>query len=392
MIKPTLFSLALQYVAWSCSNFIITPVYGFASCDITSRTSMAFSGQRISRFPPVLSSKSRLRPLWTKLQERDESIAIPPSSPFFDDNNKDSDDDSNNPLVSRKQALKTLTGLMAVSTLALSSSSLYPSPCNAFDKTFPTELTEIDEQSRTVTIGSRTNALQRKQTAEQNKEKMKQNLVNFNVMNDGGPSLLWGIALWLLSGSRSNPLTTPLANVMYDAREEKWLQDRNAGLFAPPPTPLLLLLGVTFIILGTVTQFLLLQLAEGDSGVCGQLAGVSLIGGIFLEIGRIASGEKSLTRDEMDRAILLKNEFDEFASKRLIPGGNCHRSDVVRSFRRYYGKYRQPDSEQYPLTDLEIEKLLRGWNKYENQGKAEMTSSGFYYGIQINTDADIMAR
>ena len=118
---------------------------------------------------------------------------------------------------------------------------------------------------------------------------------------------------------------------------------------------------------------------------------MSLIGGIFLEIGRIASGEKGLTREEMDRAVMLKKEFDEFAERRLIRGGNCHRSDVVKSFRRYHAKYRQADSKEYPLTDLEIEKLLRGWNKFENQGQAEMTSSGFYYGIQINTDSDVFA-
>jgi len=82
-------------------------------------------------------------------------------------------------------------------------------------------------------------------------------------------------------------------------------------------------------------------------------------------------------------------EFNEFAENRLKEGGNCHRSDIVKSFRRYYAKYRQADSQEYPLTDLEIEKLLRFWNQKKNDGKAEMTSSGFYYGIQINTDADV---
>lgn len=144
-----------------------------------------------------------------------------------------------------------------------------------------------------------------------------------------------------------------------------------------------------FVCLGTATQFLLLQLAEGDSGVCGQLAGVALIGGGFFEIGRIASGEKRMTRDELDRAEQLKDEFEDFASKRLVPGGNCHRSDVVKAFRRFNPKYRQADSEIYPLTDLEIEKLLRAWNQRANGGKADMTSSGFYYGIQINKDADV---
>lgn len=105
----------------------------------------------------------------------------------------------------------------------------------------------------------------------------------------------------------------------------------------------------------------------------------------------VVSGEKGLTRDENDRAVQLEDEFEEFAEKRLMQGGNCHRSDVVKSFRRYFAKYRQADSEQYPLTDREIERLLRVWNKTTNMGRAEMRSTGFYYGIQINTDADVFA-
>lgn len=317
---------------------------------------------------------------------------VPTDEPSNDDGGDDEHDDPT-PLSRRRALFRTLSkatvGAAAVTAVM---ASMSPPPSGAFDRTFPTELTEVDAPSRTVTVGSRTTALQRKEAAQRSRERMDQNLVNFNLRNDAGPALVWGAALWLLSGSRSNPLATPLANVLYDEREEGWLRDRNAGLFAPPPAPLLVLLGLAYACLGTAAQFLCLQLAEGDSGVCGQLAGVSLIGGIFLEVGRLASGEKGLTRDEMDRAVMLKDEFDEFATKRLIPGGNCHRSDVVKSFRRYHAKYRQADSTEYPLTDLEIEKLLRGWNRSENRGQAEMTSAGFYYGIQINTDADVFAR
>jgi hypothetical protein len=96
-----------------------------------------------------------------------------------------------------------------------------------------------------------------------------------------------------------------------------------------------------------------------------------------------------MTRSEKDRAVQLNEEFNEFAENRLRLGGNCHRTDIVKSFRRYYAKYRNADSQDYPLTDLEIERLLRFWNQKENQSKAEMSSGGFYYGIQINTDADV---
>jgi hypothetical protein len=336
---------------------------GFTSCVAVVDTTQVVTSKK-KKSPSMarrLSAKSDL--------DEDEATVLPESH--------------GNP-ITRTQALQSLSALFLTTTVASTSTAAH-----AFDKSFPDELTQDDEQAKTVTIGQRSNSLQRKQAAEETKAKMNQNLVDFNVRNDLLPSVTWGAALWLLGGSRSNPLTTPLANVLYDERDERWLQDRNAGLFASPPVPFLLLLSLVFLCLGTATQFVLLQLAEGDSGVCGQLAGVSLIGGGFLEIGRIASGEKRMTRDELDRAVELKNEFDEFARKRLIPGGNCHRSDIVKAFRRYNSKYRQADSEEYPLTDLEVEKLLRAWNQRENQGKADMTSSGFYYGIQINQDADV---
>jgi hypothetical protein len=291
----------------------------------------------------------------------------------------------------RRQALAALTTFAVVGSSTLLTTSMC-SPANAFDKTFPDELTELDPQLRGISLGSRTNSQQRAKKAAVMAKTNQQNLANFNVQNDLLPSVIWGGALWLLTGSRSNPLATPLANVLYDETKEAWLKDRNAGLFAAPPLVFLFVLGFVFVCLGVVTQFLLLQLAEGDSVACLQLAGVSLIGGGSLELGRIASGEKGETRGESDRTTQLKEEFDEFASKRLLPGGNCHRSDVVSAFRRYFAKYRQADSEKYPLLDLEIEQLLRDWNRFDNRGRqAERTSAGFYYGIQLNKDADVFA-
>jgi hypothetical protein len=276
--------------------------------------------------------------------------------------------------------------LSAVAALAL---GLAAQKSNAFDWNFPAELTGTDEKQGSIVLGTRSTSQQRADAATTTMETRKNNMVNFNMQDDLLPSLVWGGALWLLAGSRSNPLATPIANILYDPEQEQWLKDRNAGLFASPPLPFLLLLGFVFICLGVVTQFTLLQLAEGDSSLSLQLAGVSLIGGGALELGRIATMEKGLTRDEFDRDMQLQQEFEAFASKRLQTGGNCHRTDVVSSFRRFYAKYRQVDSEQYPLTDLEIEQLLRWWNGTANRGRAEMTSGGFYYGIQINQDADV---
>mmetsp|Transcript_24999 Transcript_24999/g.58995 ORF Transcript_24999/g.58995 Transcript_24999/m.58995 type:complete len:355 (+) Transcript_24999:127-1191(+) len=314
------------------------------------------------------------------------STSVPPKVASSSVRSKAMKESNNSSIQNRKEALRSI---FAAGTAGLLASTLSPSPSAAFDSTFPIELTDVDDRNKVVTIGQRSNSQQRKENAELTKIKMDQNLASFNLKNDFLPSLTWGLALFFASGSRSNPLATPLANVIYDGKEEKWLEDRNAGLFSPLPLPFLVLLGFVFLILGTITQYVFLQLAEGDSGVCAQLAGVALINGGFFEFGRIASGEKRMTRDEKDRAVQLNDEFNEFAENRLKEGGNCHRSDIVKSFRRYYAKYRQADSQEYPLTDLEIEKLLRFWNEKKNDGKAEMTSSGFYYGIQINTDADV---
>jgi len=297
-------------------------------------------------------------------------------------------DSVNDSVQSRKQAITSM-GSILLAGLAV---NVNPSPSFAFDRSFPDELTDNDDsQQLGVLIGKRSTAQQRKLQAEESKQQMDRNLSSFSLKKDLLPSATWGLAIFFASGSRSNPLATPLANLLYDPKNEQWLEERNKGLFSAPPLEFLALLGVVFLVLGAVTEYALLQLSSGDSVVCGQLAGVALINGGFFEIGRIASGEKGLTRDENDRAVQLEDEFEEFAEKRLMQGGNCHRSDVVKSFRRYFAKYRQADSEQYPLTDREIERLLRVWNKTTNMGRAEMRSTGFYYGIQINTDADVFA-
>jgi len=133
--------------------------------------------------------------------------------------------------------------------------------------------------------------------------------------------------------------------------------------------------------------------AERDVDANLQLAGVTLISGGALELGRIASGEKKETREESDRSTRLEEEFATFASDRLKPGGNCHRSEVVRAFRRYYAKYRRADidDQEYAISDVEIERLLRNWSSSSSStgGAVERSAAGFYSGVQINKDADV---
>lgn len=265
----------------------------------------------------------------------------------------------------------------------------------AFDRTYPGEL--IEPENGSPMLDGR----------ERKKEQIRQQEANRVSKLELGPgykplsSFLWGSALWFLSGSRSNPIVTPLANVLYDKDKEAWLKDRNDGMFADIPISLYAILALLFITTGFCWDSLLVsQFTEGDRNVSLQLAGVSLITGASLELGRIASGEKKLTRDEYNRYQQLESEFNEFANSRLIKksGGNCHRSEIVKAFRRYYAKYRQPDNQEYPLGDLEIERLLREWSKQQQQQQQRgdiniaITSAGFYSGIQINTEADVFVQ
>jgi len=129
-------------------------------------------------------------------------------------------------------------------------------------------------------------------------------------------------------------------------------------------------------------------LADDDADVSLALAGVSVISGAVWEVGRLAAKEKASTREEYERDVLLYQEFDEFASKRIVVGrGSCHRSDVISAFRRYNPKYRQAESEQYPLVDIEIERILKNWNRERGSGK-DMSSAGFFAGTSVEDYAD----
>lgn len=268
-------------------------------------------------------------------------------------------------LSERRIFLQSL--LIAVTqTMVISSTS-------AYDKTYPIELQAIDDSpdSRQRKV----NLIKQQQESEQKAATRVKPL----------SAAVWASALWFLSGSRSNPVLTPLANIFYDPSEEAWLRDRNDGLFANVPNVLYVIMLIIFFAAGAVTDSLA-QLAAGPA-VSLPLAGVSLVTGAALELGRVASGDKQVTREETETAERLEKEFYEFVQARLLPGGNCHRQEIVKAFRRYYAKYRSEEG----LTDLEIERLIRSWCQTQ-KGNVKMSSSGFYSGVRINTEADVFVQ
>ena len=325
-------------------------------------------------------------------QATDSNTDHPVESHDETHNNNNNNNNNNDSSSSRRALFQTATtaALTAV-TMTATSSSFSNSAANAYTygQAFPTYLDNVDgDMTRDIrSVRQRATDAKRQKRDEYMDYVTESNPLFFRNKKDVATVTAWGGALWLLSGSRSNPLVTPLANLLFDPSEEEWLRDRNDGLFASIPWSLSVVLVVIFFLLGILTDRLVLLLAEGSANVSLQLAGVSLIGGATLELGRVASGEKVMDRADYDRTMMLTQEFADFADERLKKGGNCHRNEVVKAFRRYNAKYRQAESEDYPLTDLEIEQLLKNWNAMTRS--AEMSSSGFYQGISINSGADV---
>ena len=300
---------------------------------------------------------------------------------------------------------KFLHGMLATTTTLAAISSVVaveqPQPANAYEQAYPLELkstpfNEVENSSNSLSKLKEERLIQKKAKVAATQSELRTDPLGLNqspFSNNFGLTIAgastWALALWFATGSRSNPIVTPLANVVYDEGKEDWLSDRNEGYFGELPVSFMAILSAVFVFLGVVLDRAVYFLADGDAEVSLQLAGVSLIGGAVWEVGRLAAKEKAPTREEYERDVVLYQEFEEFANKRLIVGrGSCHRSDVISAFRRYNPKYRVADNEQFPLVDIEIERILRVWNR-EFGSKSEMSSAGFFSGITVDGGADV---
>jgi len=374
-----------------------------------------------------------------------------------DDYSYEEDEDDETRTLERRRFLHTLLATSAVAT---------SSPAEAFERSFPEALEfapSIDDPTSSSppaielgAIGEDRLAVRRSRSTQLRPPSPPPTLKTLLKVDPSTRlsrvgifgSAAWGTALWLLSGSRSNPLVLPLANLLYSSDttdtsasassdtstssttttnlEETtnptnsqsslpppssptspssttpgWLEDRREGLFTPIPPTFSILLGLVFFALGTLTDISVLLLSQGDATLDLQLAGVTCIAGGTIELGRIASGEKMMTRAEDEREALLEMEFREFAERRLIViadstnsggggkggSGNVHRTEVTRAFRRFYGKYRT-ENDEYPLVDVEIERILRRWNA-SRAGGGEISSAGFVKGVKLNTNGEL---
>jgi hypothetical protein len=286
-----------------------------------------------------------------------------------------------------------------------------PEAASAFEYTYPIELTSAPLNAQDQTPSNSLSKLQQERlTNKRSKVLATQNelssdplgISSFASPYEGillvtGVSL-WTLALWFISGSRSNPLVNPIANVLYNVNDDSnaddttldWLRNRNNGYFSEYPPQLTIVLGVLFLLFGIIADRSIYFLADGEATIPVELGGVAAISGAFWEVGRIAAGEKSATKEESDRESLIESEFEEFASKRLVSGRSSlsvHRSEVVKAFRRYNPKYRV-ENDEYPLSDIEIERVARAWARRRG---IDMSGAGFFSGLGIDSDADAFA-
>mmetsp|Transcript_7477 Transcript_7477/g.16222 ORF Transcript_7477/g.16222 Transcript_7477/m.16222 type:complete len:412 (-) Transcript_7477:101-1336(-) len=350
----------------------------------------ALGGRAIKEEDPKLLRKG-IRDAHVSISRGLSSDDQPCSHITYSSGNEDLNEIGKRSRISRRSMLATV----------VSAAVLLPSVSTpALPQAYPTELSLREGEDDLTKL--RSDAISKaKSEQKETKERLKNSPFSITPRDLGG-SLVWGTALWFLSGSRSNPLVAPLANLLYgdgeneDGKkvEEDWLKDRNLGLYSDLPPAFLLSIGVIFLWLGVALDRLALFVTEGDSGLCLELGGIAMIWGAFFEIGRIASGKKSVTREDYDRGEVLYNEFDEFANARLVCGNKSegyfvHRSRVIGAFRRFNPKYRTAENDQYPLADIEIERLMRAWARRPENGSIEMSGAGYFQGVGIDEKSDI---
>ena len=318
------------------------------------------------------------------------------------DDCSDNDMDTDEETIQEQQIYERryfLHGMLA----AISATTLMEQPANAYEQAYPLELkatpyNEVETSSNSLSKLKQERISQKKAMVAATQDELKNDPLGLKLIpgsSNYGLTIFgastWALALWFASGSRSSPVVTPIANLLYDESKVDWLADRNDGYFGDLPLGFMAILSAVFVFCGVIADRLVYFLADGDAEVSLQLAGVSVIGGAVWEVGRLATKEKKQTRQEYERDVILYQEFEDFTNKRIIVGrGSCHRSDVISAFRRYNPKYRNAESEQYPLSDIELERILKAWNR-EFGSRSEMSSAGFFSGIYVDAEADVFA-
>lgn len=90
------------------------------------------------------------------------------------------------------------------------------------------------------------------------------------------------------------------------------------------------------------------------------------------EVGR----PERLSKDD---AIQLENiwqDFSSFADDALAKRGRCHESEIIREFRKRFGKYRTEES----ISDARIRDMIRNWNP-----EVRRSRNGYYTNVSVRS-------
>jgi hypothetical protein len=159
-------------------------------------------------------------------------------------------------------------------------------------------------------------------------------------------------------------------------QEEQWARDAADGFDFELPVPIVVCMVLLFGLLGLITERVLLLALDDSVNFVLSLSGSLAIAAAFFELIR----PRLESRTEFDENERRYEEFEAFASELLTrsPAASCHESDVVRSFRTFYPKYRAASGK---ISDKDIESLMRRWGRFER------TPAGYYKGISLKPNS-----
>ena len=207
-----------------------------------------------------------------ELEDADENDTVDPSMTKLDGASAQSsssqqqqlsDETDEERMYQRRAFLSSMLATTAGISTALSSDQTDASAW-AYEQAYPVELTgtpynEVETSANSLSKLKAERAASKRAQVESTRDELRNDPLglgqsptsgNFGLTIAGATT--WGLALWFASGSRSNPIVTPVANALYDEGEEDWLADRNAGYFSDLPLSLTAILSAVFVVFGVL--------------------------------------------------------------------------------------------------------------------------------------------
>lgn len=146
------------------------------------------------------------------------------------------------------------------------------------------------------------------------------------------------------------------------------------GLGYEPPA-VLKIAAVAMAILWGVLTASILEISFGD-GSWSVSTGIGACFAAFVyEVGR----PKRLSSEEAELLEKQWVDFKTFADTALSPTGRCHETEIMREFRKRFGKYRSEEN----LSDARIRDMISNWSSDTKRSR-----NGYYRNISIKSSID----